>query len=125
MRLKLGDQVLNEIVYSIDDKEWSKVRPDIATSIFSKALLPKKWSDTKMVLTKVLPGGEFKDHIDDYHHILFFLQGTGSVTVAKKEYEISSNLVVEVPAGVNHSYKNKGKDELLLITVNIPVSEGQ
>lgn len=103
--------------------DWNKVRPDIAVNVFSKSLLPKKWSDTKMVYTKVLPDGEFSDHIDNYHHVLLFLKGSGLVKVGKKIIEITPNLVVEIPAGVKHSYKNEGIDELILITVNIPVSK--
>jgi len=123
--LSVGDLMLDSPVYSLDDVEWNKVRPDIAINILSKSLLPKKWSNVKMVLTKVLPDGEFSDHIDNYHHVLLFLKGIGSVKVDDKEYEISPNLVVEIPAGIKHSYKNKGKDELLLFTVNIPVSESK
>ncbi|MHA1125074.1 MAG: cupin domain-containing protein [Candidatus Heimdallarchaeota archaeon] len=110
-------------IYSLDNVDWNEVRPDIAINILSKSLLPKKWSDTKMVFTKVLPDGEFSDHIDNYHHVLLFLKGTGTVKIDDMEYEISPNTVVEIPAGVKHSYKNKGKDELLLITVNIPIKE--
>ena len=114
---------MHETIYSLDDVEWNKVRPDIAINILSKSLLPKEWSDIKMVFTKVLPGGEFTYHIDDYHHVLLFLKGTGVVKVGDKETEITPNLVVEIPAGIKHSYKNKGKDELHLITVNIPGNE--
>ncbi|MHA1244443.1 MAG: cupin domain-containing protein [Candidatus Heimdallarchaeota archaeon] len=115
--------MLDSPVYSLDDIDWNKVRPDIAKNILSKSLLPKEWSNTKMVFTKVLPNGEFTDHIDDYHHVLLFLKGTGVVKIDDKEFEIKPNLVVEIPAGTKHSYKNKGKDELLLITVNIPINE--
>jgi mannose-6-phosphate isomerase-like protein (cupin superfamily) len=92
-------------------------------NILSKSLIPKDWSNVKMVFTKVLPEGEFSDHIDNYHHVLLFLEGSGIVKVNDKEYDIKPNLVVKVPAGTRHSYKNKGKDELHLITVNIPINE--
>ena len=98
---------MQETIYSLDDVEWNKVRPDIAINILSKSLLPKEWTNTKMVFTKVLQNGEFADHIDDYHHVLLFLKGTGIVKIDDKEIDIKPNLVIEIPAGIKHSYKNK------------------
>ena len=108
------------MIYLIDEKEWKETRPNITSKVFGKSLIPQEWSEAKMVITKVEPGGEFPSHIDKYHHIFFYLEGTGIGWIEDKEYEIKPNLVVEVLAGKKHGYKNTGSKELRLVTLNIP-----
>ena len=107
-------------MYNIADKDWKETRPKITTKVYGKSLIPQEWSDMKMVLTKVEPGGEFSTHIDAYHHIFYYLEGTGIGWIEDEEYEIQSGLVVEVLAGKKHGYRNSGSQELILITLNIP-----
>ena len=106
--------------YLIDEKEWKQTRQNLTSKVFGKSIIPQEWSEVKMVITKVEPGGEFPSHIDKYHHIFFYLEGTGIGWIEDKEYEIKPNLVVEVPAGKKHGYKNNSSKELKLITLNIP-----
>lgn len=107
--------------YLIDDKEWKPTRPNLTSKVFGKSLIPHEWTDVIMVITKVEPGGEFPSHTDKYHHIFFYLKGTGIGWIEDKEYEIKPNLVVEIPAGKKHGYKNTSENELVLITMNIPI----
>jgi len=73
----------------------------------------------RAVLMKVEPSGEFPVHKDAFHHIFYFLEGTGELWLANETLEIKEGLIVEVPSGVKHGYKNTGKDDLLLITLKI------
>ena len=107
-------------MYNIADKNWKETRPNVTTKVYGKSLIPQEWSDVKMVVTKVEPEGEFSTHIDAYHHIFYYLEGTGKGWIDDIEYDIEPGLVVEVLAGKKHGYRNTGSQELLLITMNIP-----
>ncbi|MEA2069660.1 MAG: cupin domain-containing protein [Asgard group archaeon] len=108
-------------VFQLDTVDWKNVRPDLATNIFGKRLFSSDESDLKFTLTRVEPNGEFKSHSDTYHHVFYFIEGTGILFIADESYKIQPGLVAHIPSGVEHSYKNlSGKKELFLLTCNIP-----
>jgi mannose-6-phosphate isomerase-like protein (cupin superfamily) len=104
-------------VFNISSMEWQPVRPEVAYGVFGKAMLNGK---VKAVLTRVAPGGKFQMHVDDYAHLFYFLSGEGTVWAGKTQSEASSGVVVQVDAGEPHAYENTGKEDLLLVSLNIP-----
>jgi mannose-6-phosphate isomerase-like protein (cupin superfamily) len=104
--------------FDIDALEWQPVRPDVAHEVFGKSLLA---DGVRMSLTRVAPGGGFYRHTDDYAHLFYFLSGTGIVKIGEEEFPVRPGTVVHVEAGESHSYVNMGTEELLLISVNLPV----
>ena len=56
-------------IYELGEKEWTITRQDLTKRIFGKSLIPEEWTQVKLVLTKVEPGGEFSLHKDSYHHV--------------------------------------------------------
>lgn len=114
--------MLQKRVYNLNKLEWKALRKDLTNGVFSKSLIPEELTDVKIVLTRVEPGGEFTIHQDPYHHIFYFIEGRGEGRLGDVFYEINSGLVVEVPAGELHGYKNTSEEDLLLFTVNIPIS---
>lgn len=109
-------------IYKLKEQEWVATRKDLTTGVFGKSIVPGELTEVKIVLTRVKPGGEFSSHIDPYHHVFFIVEGRGEGWLGEKTYEIEPGLVVEVPAGEQHGYKNSGEVDLILITVNIPKS---
>jgi len=99
-----------------DSLEWRPVRPDVARGVFGRTLLD---AGTRMVLTRVEPGGSFAPHCDGYGHLFYFLGGSGVVGVGGEETPAMAGLVVRVAAGEEHWYRNTGSDDLMLISVNI------
>jgi mannose-6-phosphate isomerase-like protein (cupin superfamily) len=97
--------------------EWQPVRPDVAREVYGKTLLAE---DTKLVLTRVAPGGKFALHQDDYGHLFYFLSGEGLVWVQDEQFKAMPGLVVRVTAGEAHAYENISDQDLMLISVNIP-----
>ena len=116
------DAMIRKRIYKLDEKEWAATRKDLTKEVYGKSLIPEDLTNNKIVLTKVNPGGEFTLHKDPYHHIFYFLSGKGEGKLGEETYQIKPNLVVEVPAGEIHGYKNTGETDLLLLTVNIPIS---
>ncbi|HUT80301.1 MAG TPA: cupin domain-containing protein [Candidatus Bathyarchaeia archaeon] len=108
-------------IYNLNNVEWNSIRPEFTIKITGKSILPKEWSDIKLTITKVEPEGEFPIHKDAYHHIFYFITGNGRLFIEQKQFDIIPNLVVEIPAGLSHGYKNTGSEEMILLTGNIPV----
>jgi quercetin dioxygenase-like cupin family protein len=100
---------------------WQAIRPELTREVFGKSLLSPQLTAVKAVLTRVAPGGEFASHRDAYHHLLYVLEGEGEGWLGEERYRVRPGLAVEVPAGVEHGYRNGGEGDLLLLTLNIPV----
>lgn len=96
--------------------DWQPVRPNITHGIFGKTLLDDK---TKVVLTRVAPGGRFETHRDNYAHLFYFLSGEGVVQVDDKRFDAHAGLVVQIAAGQAHAYENTGNADLMLISMNL------
>lgn len=103
--------------FDVADLNWQPVRPNITHDVFGKNLFDGK---TKVVLTRVAPGGKFKTHRDNYAHLFYFLSGTGVVQVEKKNFDVRAGTAVQIQAGQTHAYENIGADDLVLISLNLP-----
>ncbi len=105
-------------VREIASLEWQPVRPEVTSGIYGRTLLDGK---VKVVLTRVVPGGKFSMHRDNYGHLFYFLSGAGNVWVSGKQFAAHAGLVVQVIAGEDHAYENTGHEDLMLISLNLPV----
>ncbi len=104
-------------IFTTDSMEWQPVRPEITRNVFGKTLFD---DGMKVVLTRVAPGGGFPSHRDPYGHLFYFLSGEGIVRLEETEIPVQPGLVVRVAPGEQHSYENRGTDDLLLVSVNLP-----
>ena len=104
-------------IVDVAELEWQPVRPDVAREVVGKTLLA---DGVKIVLTRVVPGGGFSMHRDDYGHLFYFLGGEGIVRVGENQYPAHPGLVVRVAAGEPHAYENTGSVDLTLLSVNVP-----
>jgi quercetin dioxygenase-like cupin family protein len=102
---------------SIDTTNWEPVRPEVTHDIFGKTLMD---DGIKAVLTRVAPGGEFKNHRDQYGHLFYFLSGEGTISVEDKQTIAKAGVIVRVNPGEMHAYANTGKEDLVLISLNLP-----
>jgi mannose-6-phosphate isomerase-like protein (cupin superfamily) len=107
-------------IYNVTDQEFTTTRKNLTTGVYGVSLIPDELSKTRVTLTKVEPNGVFSTHIDNYHHIFYFLQGHGIGYLDEEEYSIEPGLIVEIPAGTPHGYRNTSQENMLLITMNIP-----
>ncbi|HEX9779416.1 MAG TPA: cupin domain-containing protein [Geopsychrobacteraceae bacterium] len=97
-------------------QEWEAVRPELTEKVTGKVQLD---GPTRMVLTRVRPGGMFRPHRDNYRHLFHILSGRGLFRVDAREYELSAGMTLQVEAGALHSYENRGQQDLLLISLNL------
>jgi quercetin dioxygenase-like cupin family protein len=104
-------------LFNLATVAWKPVRPEITSGVFGRVMLD---GNVKAVLTRVEPGGKFKMHADSYAHLFYFLAGKGTVWVGDKQSSVLTGTVVQVDAGEKHAYENAGKEDLLLLSLNIP-----
>ena len=57
---------------------------------------------------------------EDYNHLLFFVEGSGEVTIGKRTWPLSPGSYAKVKAGEKHSLRNLGDTEMLILTVYDP-----
>ena len=94
--------------------------------IFRKSLSATAFpSGFKASLTVAKPGGEFPDHVDPYTHIFYILEGEGEAFVEGQRIPFNKGTALTVLAGKKHGYRNPGKTDLLLITLNIYEQAGE
>ena len=108
-----------DLVLQLDHLPWEpfggKTREVYRKSLSSQAFP----SGFKASLTMAKPGGEFPDHVDPYAHIFYILEGAGEATVEGERIPWEKGTALTVPAGKKHGYRNTGKKDLLLITLNL------
>lgn len=106
-------------VKNVNGEEWNVPREELTSKVYGKTLLPRNVSVKKASLTTVYPGGKFSKHSDTYHHVFYYIQGIGVGWLEEQEYKIKPGVLVQVPAGISHGYKNTGERDMKLITFNI------
>jgi quercetin dioxygenase-like cupin family protein len=105
-------------VFDAASREWQPVRPDVARGVFGKTLRDGK---TKVVLTRVAPGGKFARHRDNYAHLFYFLEGEGTLWIDEQQIAARAGVVAQIDAGQEHAYENASAADLILLSLNISV----
>ncbi|MFW9847677.1 MAG: cupin domain-containing protein [Candidatus Thorarchaeota archaeon] len=109
-------------IYVPKSDQYMPTRKDLTRLITGFPLLPEGFTATKIMLTKVAPNGEFSSHVDEYHHVFYFISGQGRGHVDNRYYDIVPQTIVEVPAGIVHGYQNLGSEPMQLVSINIPTA---
>ena len=97
---------------------WESTKPAIATGVFGSRIVPDEGKVRAVTLTRVEPNGEFSPHVDDYDHVFLLIEGKGMGWLGEDSYDIKPRLIVRVPAGQSHSYRNTTDSDLILLTIN-------
>ena len=59
-------------------------------------------------------------HIEPWSHLLFFLSGNGDITINGNVTAVKSGTVCQVRAGEQHSLRNLGGGDMLVLTIYDP-----
>lgn len=70
------------------------------------------------------PGGGMPRHVNEVEHEQYVLRGRARIGIGEDEFEVSSDDVVYIPAGVPHWYQAVGDEafEFLCVVPNKPDS---
>ncbi len=107
-------------VFDETELTWQPVRPEITQGVLGKTLLA---DGTRVVLTRVVPGGEFQAHHDTYGHLFYVLAGRGTLRLQDQTIELYAGRVVQIAAGEMHAYANDGNQDLMLLSLNLPAQK--
>ena len=109
-------------VISLEDFEWTPFSVESSQGYeFKFGILGKEYTGAYSVdLVRVAPGGFSPVHIDPDNHAFYFIEGTGSVTIACETHEVRPGSVVKIPFGALHSIQNTGEEHLLFLTIYDP-----
>jgi mannose-6-phosphate isomerase-like protein (cupin superfamily) len=103
--------------FDVTSRPFRPLRTDVASGATATALLEK---GVTVQLVRVEPGGGFSTHADSYGHLFHFLSGEGEVAAGGRFEPVRPGLVVRIPPGEPHSYRNTGTGELTLLSINVP-----
>lgn len=66
-------------------------------------------------------GGEIGEEVHaENDQILYFVTGVGEAIISGETRTVTENVMVHVPAGATHNFKNTGQTDLKLVTVYSP-----
>lgn len=71
-------------------------------------------------LVRLGPGDEPLTHVEDYNHPPYFVEGNGEITIGERTWPLSPGSFAKVKAGEEHSLRNLGDSEMLLLAVYDP-----
>lgn len=108
-------------IYILRERGWESLRPSLTRGITAAGLIPEGHTNVTVSITRVEPSGEFRPHADEYHHVLYFMDGIGEVELDGKVHEVGPGTVVQVKSGTPHGYRNRSSGEMVLLTINLPV----
>ncbi len=58
--------------------------------------------------------------IEPWSHLLYFLCGSGDVTIDGETQPIATGTVCQIKAGSKHSLRNLGEDDMIVLTIYDP-----
>ena len=109
-------------VFSVNDISWQKLRGLPGARGFEyKALSDGDYSSAfNAELVRLEPGDHSVPHIEPWSHLLYFLSGTGDVTIDGETQPVATGTVCQISAGQKHSLRNFGKDDMIILTIYDP-----
>ena len=107
--------------FNVLEEPWEAFLKGNAKGIYSKEVDPAGLITVFTIkLMKVAPDGEFPPHTDPYSHLFYLLSGRGEGILRDTVYPMQQGHVTIVNAGIRHGYRNIGRDDMYLLTINIP-----
>lgn len=75
----------------------------------------------QLVLMNIKPGEEIGGEVHDSVDQFFRLEsGSGKAVIGDKEYQISADFGIVIPAGVSHNILNTGQDDMKIYSIYAP-----
>ena len=109
-------------VFSVDDLGWKDLRGLPGARGFEfKALTDDAYTKAySCELVRLEPGDHSVPHIEPWSHLLYFLSGTGDITIDGSTSPVRTGTVCQVRAGEKHSLRNLGADDMVILTIYDP-----
>jgi quercetin dioxygenase-like cupin family protein len=112
-----------ELVNNINERRWVDENLEGARGYESMEIVagePEYTSAYSCEYVRVPPGAHSVTHVEDYNHLVFFVEGSGEITIGEETWPLSPGSYAKVKAGSEHSVRNLGDDDMLILTVYDP-----
>lgn len=103
---------------SLAGQDWER---GISPGISQKALLTRKESNShaQLYLVKMETGVKSPAHRHPHPQIFYVLSGLGQVQLDQHTFDLVPGSVVRILNGELHGFENKGKEDLIMIEMQI------
>jgi quercetin dioxygenase-like cupin family protein len=64
---------------------------------------------------RLRPGAHSVTHVEEYNHLLFFVEGSGEITIGEKTWDLRPGSYAKVKAGAQHSLRNLSDGDMLIL----------
>ena len=112
-----------EPVSNIHDRAWEGESLPGARGYESMEIVadePEYTSAYSCEYVRLGPGDHSVPHIEQWNHLLFFVDGTGEITIDGQTWPLRPGSYAKVKAGTKHSLRNLGDGDMLIVTVYDP-----
>lgn len=70
--------------------------------------------------TRLGPDDYSVPHVEPWNHLLYFVEGSGEVTIKDKVYPVRPGSYTKIKAGERHSLRNLGGTDMLVLIIYDP-----
>lgn len=112
-----------EHVNNVHDRRWDDENLPGARGYESIEIVanePEYTSAFSCEYVRLGPGDHSVTHVEEYNHLLFFVEGSGEITIGEKTWSLRPGSYAKVKAGEKHSLRNLGDSDMLILTVYDP-----
>jgi mannose-6-phosphate isomerase-like protein (cupin superfamily) len=81
---------------------------------------PEYTSAFSCELIRLGSGNPSLTHVEDYNYLLFFVEGSGEITIGETTWPLTPGSYAKVKTRNQHSRRNLGDTEMLILTVYDP-----
>ena len=109
-------------VFSVADIPWADLRGLAGARGFEfKALTDESYTRAySCELVRLEPGDHSVPHVEPWNHLLYFLSGTGEITIEDTTSPVRPGVVCQICAGERHALRNLGADDMIVLTIYDP-----
>lgn len=116
--------MLNEKVFSLEAQDWKDVKglPGARGYEFKTLVAgdPQYTSAYSCELVRLDPSDHSVPHQEPWSHALYFLQGSGEITIGERTWPVAPQTVAKVRAGEVHALRNLGGTPMLILATYDP-----
>lgn len=81
------------------------------------AWLMYQFENHEIIRLDLEPGEGINNHVNDWRIVFYVLEGSGTLNVEGKDFQLISHQTIAVEAGLNRYWTNKGTDTLCLLVI--------
>jgi quercetin dioxygenase-like cupin family protein len=71
-------------------------------------------------MVRLGPADHSVPHVEPWNHLLYFIEGSGELTIGDRTWPVRPGTAAKVKAGERHALRNHGPGDMLVLTVYDP-----